>query len=130
MKNRPQSTIEISAYRIQPGEDDIVRAKVKDHMIVTLEYAREMTETLLKISPDGSRPVLINLGRMKYITKEAREHFKGEKRKPSACAVALIAGTSLSVLIGNFYLGLNKPHVPTKLFTDEKSAVRWLKKFL
>lgn len=129
MKILPHSTIEISAYQIHVGEDDIVRAKVKDHVIVTLEYAREMTDTLLKISPDASRPLLVHLGKVKYITKEAREHFKGGKRKPTAPAVALIIETSLSVIIGNFYIGLNKPHVPTRLFTNEKSAVRWLKNF-
>jgi hypothetical protein len=131
MKNpAPGKTIELSAYYIELGEDDIVRAKVKDNAIIQLKDAQEMTETLLRITPDGSRPVLINLSRINYITKEARDHFKGGKRQPTAPAVALIAKTSLSVLIGNFYLGLNKPDIPTKIFSDEKSAEKWLKKFL
>lgn len=125
-----KNIIEISAYKIEVGDDDIVRAKVKDHAIVNLKFAVEMTDTLQKITPDGSRPLLIDLGKINYITKEARDHFKGEKRKPTAPAVALVANTSLSVLIGNFYLRLNKPKLPTKLFINENSAVKWLKKFL
>jgi hypothetical protein len=31
--------------------------------------------------------------------------------------------------MGNFFLGLNKPHFPTKLFTSEEKAEVWLKEF-
>lgn len=90
-----------------------------------------MTDTLLKITPDGSRPLLVVLGKMNYITKEARDHFKDSaKRIPTSPAVALIIKTRLSILIGNFYLILNKPVVPTRLFNNEESAVKWLKKIL
>ncbi len=119
-----------SAFKIKLEKDEIVRAWVKDHAVVDLNSAKKITETLLKITPDASRPVMINLGKINYITKEARDYFKDEKRKPSAPSIALIAKTTLSTFIGNFYLGLNRPKIPTRLFTDETSAIKWLKKFL
>jgi hypothetical protein len=33
-------------------------------------------------------------------------------------------------VLGNFYLGLNKPLVPTRLFTSEEEAQAWLRSFL
>ena len=130
MKN-PESKkiIDISAFQITVGEDEIVRANVKDHVTVDLKSAIEITDTLRKISPDSPRPLLIHLGKISYISKEARDHF-GEKRQPTASAIALIAKTSLSMFIGNFYLHMNKPSLPTRLFKGEQKAIRWLKKFV
>jgi hypothetical protein len=125
-----EEPVEISAYIIWIDENEIVRARVKDNAEIDLKEAQEMTETLLKITPDASRPLLVDMGKMKYITKRAREHFKGGSRKVTATAVALLAKSQLSTLIGNFYLGLNRPKLPTKLFTSESQALQWLKKYL
>ena len=36
----------------------------------------------------------------------------------------------LTRAIGNFFLGLNKPLMPTRLFTSEEEALAWLKTFV
>jgi hypothetical protein len=41
-------------------------------------------------------------------------------------AFAILIDSSVSRVVGNFFLGINKPAVPTKLFTNEKEAVKWL----
>ena len=45
-------------------------------------------------------------------------------------AQAIIVDSPVSRLIGSFFLGLNKPPFPTKLFTSEADAVEWLKGYL
>ncbi len=122
--------IEISAYNLEVDNDEIVKARVKDHVTIDLKEAQEMIETLLKITPDCSRPLLVNLGKLTYITKPARDFFQNNNRKPAAPAVALIANSQITKFIGNFYISFNKPRIPTKLFSNEKNAVKWLKKFL
>ena len=47
-----------------------------------------------------------------------------------ATAVALVVDTPVSRVLGNFYLGLSKPHIPSRLFNDEAEALDWLKRFL
>jgi hypothetical protein len=42
-------------------------------------------------------------------------------------ATAMVIGNSLSEMIGNFFIKLNNPTVPTRLFTSEAVAVSWLK---
>jgi hypothetical protein len=32
--------------------------------------------------------------------------------------------------IGNFFMGLNKPLIPTRLFTSEAEALGWLREFV
>jgi hypothetical protein len=43
--------------------------------------------------------------------------------------VAVVVDSPMSKIIGNIYLGLNKPITPSRLFTDEKDAVEYLKQF-
>lgn len=63
--------------------------------------------------------------------KEARDYYAlGGSREGMESAVALIVKSPLSRAIGNFFLGLNKTPLPTKLFTSENHAITWLKTFL
>jgi hypothetical protein len=45
-------------------------------------------------------------------------------------AAALLIGSPLTRAIGNFFMGLNKPLIPTRLFTSETEALAWLKGFV
>jgi hypothetical protein len=40
-----------------------------------------------------------------------------------------LANSKLSVYIGNFFMGINKPASPTRMFTNPDRAVAWLSKF-
>lgn len=41
-------------------------------------------------------------------------------------AVALVISSPLSEMIGNFFVRLNKPDVPTAFFADQETAIPWL----
>ncbi len=45
-------------------------------------------------------------------------------------AVALIVDTPLSRILGTFFLSVNKPPYPVRMFDDEESAVAWLRAFV
>ncbi len=61
---------------------------------------------------------------------EARHHFSIGNRETMTCAFGIIINSAVSRVLGNFYLGINKPSVPTKLFDNEIDAVKWLKQFV
>ena len=52
------------------------------------------------------------------------------RRGDLVSAVALIVGTPLSRMMGNFFLTVSKPMAPTRLFDDEASALAWLQEFV
>jgi len=62
--------------------------------------------------------------------REARRYFAGEETAKVESAAALLIESPLSKAIGNFFMGLNKPIVPTRLFTSEAEALAWLKGFV
>ena len=112
------------------GEDGICRIIHAPGAEVTLQDAQETMAAYLKLN-DGERlPLLIDTKTMKSISREARHFYAGEEAAKCASAVALILKTPVSRVLGNFYLGLSNPHLPSRLFTSDDEALEWLKGYL
>ena len=52
------------------------------------------------------------------------------RRGDLVSAVALVVGTPLSRMMGNFFLNVSRPTTPTRLFDDEASGLAWLQEFV
>lgn len=93
---------------------------------IDLEQARENTKKVRELSGDQVYPILVDIRKIRSISKEARDHFAMRDRKPGVIAIAMLVSSPLSRIIGNFFLGLNHPVVPTRMFTDRDQAERWI----
>jgi hypothetical protein len=74
--------------------------------------------------------VLVDIRESKGASRECRAYFASDEAAKIQSAGALLISSPLSRLIGNFFIGLNKPKFPTTLFTNEYEAIKWLKTFL
>lgn len=74
-------------------------------------------------------PLLIYSNKVKHMTKEARDYLASEEGCQKIKSCAIITNSIVTRVIANFFLHINKPLVPSKLFTDEKSAKQWLSKY-
>jgi hypothetical protein len=91
---------------------------------IELHHAKEVYETVQKIQ--GDRRLIIVHTRDGKISQDARKFF-------SNCEaifdkVAVIASGPLQILVANFFLGINKPKMPLRLFKTEEKAIEWLNK--
>jgi len=93
---------------------------------IDLEQAKENTKYVRELSGDNVYPILVDIRKIRSISKEARDHFAMRGRKPGVTAIAMLVSSPLSRIIGNFFLGLNQPVVPTKMFTDRDMAEQWV----
>lgn len=93
---------------------------------IGLEHAQANTKTVRQLSGDQVYPILVDIRKIRSISKEARDHFAMRDRKPGVLAIAMLVSSPLSRIIGNFFLGLNHPVVPTRMFTDRDQAERWI----
>jgi hypothetical protein len=118
---------EITSYHTWMGKDGIARTKVKPHAEVTLVEAKENSIAVNSLSPGNLYPLLIDSRNIKSISKEARDFFSMNNRESNVSAFAIIIQSPISRVIGNFFMGINKPRVPARLFNSEKEAVKWLK---
>ena len=65
----------------------------------------------------------------KTFTREARARLSQKDGGNSVTAVAIMINSKTHMLMYNFFSSIYKPPSPTKLFTDEKEAYKWLSKF-
>jgi len=119
--------IETTTAYLSMHPDGILVFRYKDGVTEILESARENKEASERLVGDrGPVPLLIDFARAKGQTAEAREYYTS-KAVPSRIRVALLIRSPVSRVLGNVYMGLTKNPVPTKLFTSEEKAVRWLR---
>jgi len=111
-------------------KDGICYTTVKLNASVELEDAKGNTATVRELSNGLIYPILVDLRLINTITKEARDYFSMNERSAGVNAIAMLVKSPVSSIIGNFFLGLNKPKVPTQLFTSENKAVEWLQQFI
>jgi hypothetical protein len=92
--------------------------------------AEEAMEVIRKLGGGGKRCLLMDISKLRTMSREARAFFMKPEHTEILHAVALLIGSPLSRAIGNIFLGLNRPVTPTRLFTDEEAALAWLRTFL
>jgi len=110
-------------------ENGILHCQLFPNTELTLESTKEIVEETLKLCKGKNVPILGDIGKVKYINRESREYFSGEEAMKAASSLALLTHTPVSSVIGNFFLGINSPPYPVKLFTSEDKALKWLEQF-
>ena len=125
----PENKIELRCYYTWMGIDGIARTKVKPNSEVVLEDAKENSVAVNSFELN-SYPLIIDTTQIKSITKEARDYFSMKGRDSKVNGLAIIIKSPLSKIIANFFMGLNKPIVPVKLFTNENDAIDWCKPYI
>ena len=117
----------IAKYCLLRGQ--IIYVKYNQGLEHTLEEAKEHIETIKKITKEIRSPMLIDIRPLKSISREARDYYAGEETAKIQSVCALLIEGPVSRVIGNVYLGMNKPRIPTRLFTNEEKAIAWLENF-
>lgn len=70
--------------------------------------------------------VLVDMRGVRSQTREARQYFAGAEAADMLFAVALLIGSPVSRVLGNFFLALRPQQIPTALFVDEGAAIAWV----
>ncbi|MFW9873286.1 MAG: hypothetical protein ACFFG0_09305 [Candidatus Thorarchaeota archaeon] len=96
---------------------------------VNVIHAKEHVEATKRFG-NTKHPIIVDISKIKSVTREAREYFASEKAAEVTTGIAVIVGSPVSKIVGNFLIGLNKPNYPIKLFTSEKKAKEWLQQFI
>ena len=107
--------------------DGILISRMKNHAFESYEHSVQNGEVLLKLKGDDPpMPLLVDFARASGQSMESRKYY-AEKSVQWCSKAALLVRSPVSRVIGNIYMGLNKPIVPTRMFTDEEKAMEWLR---
>ena len=74
--------------------------------------------------------VAIYFDRLGGQDRGARQVYAARANSRFALGIALIGGSLLSRALGAFFMGLNKPVAPTRMFATYEDAARWIEQLL
>lgn len=110
-------------------EDGILRVKLLDGVTVDLAKSKEYIADTIKLL-DGKKALILFDASSNYkITEEAKAYGASKEYSSHRIAVAYLTKSITNKLIFNLYLKVNAPIVPTKMFSSEERALKWLKSF-
>jgi hypothetical protein len=110
-------------------EDDVLHIVFKKDAVVELEHIEEII-TLRKKNQKGKKVLtLVDSGQLWRVEKEARERAASRDMIDNNIALAIVSNNLAQRLIANFYMKVDKPDVPTKMFNNYQDAIAWLKQF-
>lgn len=117
-------------------EHPVCRLSISDGLLVyrytqdahvDLTAAREVIALGTQLAKGEPMRALVDISGVVKVDRDARIFFaESPENRAITQRVAMLINSPLSRMIGNFFLGLNKPKAPTKLFTKESEALAWL----
>ncbi|MES2681657.1 MAG: hypothetical protein V4635_17310 [Bacteroidota bacterium] len=128
--NPPDTATESAAFWTWMGDDGICRTRAKTDAEISVDDAIANSAAVTSFFTGKKYPLMVDARNVRSIDKNARKHFSINGRETKITSFAIMVKSPLSRVIGNFFMGLNKPTVPARLFDDEALAIKWLKTFL
>lgn len=118
--------IETDKITFKREEDNILYIECHPKTTMTIEEGHLSTEKATELIQGVPIPMLCDLTNVVKMSQDCRKHFAGPEHAQVFTKCALLITSPISRIIGNFFLGANKPLKPTRLFTNKKEALKWL----
>ncbi len=113
---------------IELDPSGIVVVRILSDVIQTTTDARENIAACVAVSGGLRRPLLVDISRSRPLEPEVRHFYTGRMLVDSFLALALLIEASpLGRMMGNVYLRIARPGIPTRLFAEEAVARTWLR---
>jgi hypothetical protein len=104
--------------------------RINDGAHQSLSDAKENLALAVSETRGARRPLLIDIRKAQPLEADARHHYSGQTLVEGFSALALlIEGSPFGRMMGNVYLRIARPGIPTQLFSDEARALEWLSAF-
>ncbi len=118
---------ETRTARIALNDDGLLIVRINDGACQSLDDARDNLAMAVSETRGQRRPLLIDIRTSKPLDADARHHYSGQTLADSFSALALLVEASpFGRMMGNVYLRIARPGIPTQLFAEEAPALKWL----
>lgn len=120
------SVIKTRTASIEVLEDRIVVVRVGD-LVQTIDDARANLDACARLAAPDRKPLLSDIRKAKPLMPEVRRVYMGDSLVAFAAMAMLVRSTPLGRTMGNVYLKIARPAIPTRLFAQEPKALAWLR---
>lgn len=107
------------------GDDQIYRYIAINNCTLDMDTLEKMTKTGDAWNGERLCANLIDIRQMLFIDSKTRAYAAAQYR-PHVAGTAMIIDSKISSYFANIYLKFSQPKVPTRIFTSEEVAVKWL----
>lgn len=105
----------------------IVAVRVQCEAVQSVADAKENIGAAVKLGLPGLRPLLVDIRGCQPLEADTRHYYSGKILSDSFLALCILLDLSpLGQMMGNLYLRVAKPGVPTRLSMSESEALSWL----
>jgi hypothetical protein len=120
-----------STAEVELRPDGIVLTRIKRGVQQSLDDARENLMASVAATGGQKRPLLVDISSCLPLEPAVRHYYTGKLLVDSFSALGLLIEASpFGRMMGNVYLRVARPGIPTRLFADEPSAFDWLQSHL
>ncbi|WP_299707517.1 hypothetical protein [uncultured Pontibacter sp.] len=109
-------------------EDGILYCVYQEVELLDIHLASLCVQDRLNFAGGQSYPSLFDITHVKHSTKEARDYLANEGNE-GVVASAIIVSSPMLKMAANFYIKVNRPKNPTRMFTGEDEAIQWLSQY-
>ena len=117
--------------RIALNDRGLLIVRINDGAHQSLDDAKENLAAAVSQTGGQRRPLLIDIRTAQPLDADARHHYSGQTLVDRFSALALLVDASpFGRMMGNVYLRIARPGIPTQLFAEETQALKWLTDYL
>jgi len=121
-----QTTIINDKLKMVQGDDKIYKYIAINKCTLDMETLELMTKKGDEWNGTKLCANLIDVRDLFFIDSRTRAYAAAQYR-PHVAGQAILIDSTISSYFANLFLKFSQPKVPTKLFTKEEEALRWLK---
>lgn len=110
-------------------QDDLLIATYKKDLKVNIDIAREIIKERHEFTSRKPVVVLVYNQGVVRMDKKAREYLSSGDGIKGIIAAAIVVGSPFTSFMANFFVSVNKPKMPARVFSNTMEALKWLKRF-
>lgn len=119
-------TVRSDFGEVSVRETGVLIARVYPDMHIDLQRAKEYHSLVSYLSKNRPHTMVIDITSLNEMSPEARIYLQETSSKwGNTVAVALISNSITAKVISNFFLSINKPTYPVKVFANSLEAHLW-----
>jgi hypothetical protein len=112
---------------VELGADGVLSVRIRTNAAQSVANAKENLSTALELGAGQRRPLLVDISEALPLDAEVRHYYSGQVLVDGFTALALVIHASpFGRMMGNVYLRVARPGIPTRLFTEHVPARAWL----
>jgi len=117
---------ETNTALVRLGSDGVISVHIRSGAQQSVTDAKENLDAALEARDGQRRPLLVDIRDALPLDAEVRHYYSGQVLDGFTALAMLIDASPFGRMMGNVYLRVARPGIPTRLFTEPEPARAWL----